>query len=66
MMALSTLLRADSGCTMSPPSTATHTLCTLILPVFLLSETSTAPAPSKPERSVMETPTALPFGRFAL
>ena len=36
---------------MVPPSTATHTLWTLILPVCRLSETSTTPAPSEPERS---------------
>jgi hypothetical protein len=66
MIALSTLALAAAGCTITPPSIATQTLCTRILPVARSSEISTAPAPSEPERSVIEMPMARPSGRFAL
>ena len=65
MIALSTLALAGPGVTMRPPSIAAHTLCTRILPVARSSEISTTPAPSEPERSVIEMPSARPSGRFA-
>ncbi len=65
MMALSTLALAGPGVTMMPPSIATHTLCTWILPLFWSTEISTTPAPSEAERSVIEMPSARPSGRFA-
>ena len=64
-MPLSTLARAISGCTITPPSTASQVLCTLIFPVSRSSEISATPAPSEPERSLIETPSARPCGRGA-
>ena len=59
------LARAISGCTISPPSTASQALCTVILPEARSSEISATPAPSEPERSLIETPSARPCGRGA-
>ena len=59
------LARAISGCTTRPPSTATQALCTRILPLDLSIDTSATPAPSEPERSLIETPSARPCGRGA-
>ena len=66
-MALSTLALAGAGRARSrPPSTAIQTLCTRILPLVRSSEISTTPAPSEPERSVIERPSARPSGRARL
>ena len=65
MMPLSTFAFAASGWTTRPPSIATHALCTRILPVARSSEISATPAPSEPERSLIEMPSARPSGRGA-
>src|ERR1700736_1424040 len=71
MIALSTFALAAAGCTTTPPSTASHTLWTRILPLARAGEVS--PPPVRPLRLVighprqrLEYPARLRSGSHAL